>query len=93
MRQPLTVLISLVALAGTAAPTASAGENLAPYERFEFSYTFKFPGTRTGFEYRVKLKQQGDEQPPTVRELRLTFNKGTKIDTGAIPACAATRKN
>jgi hypothetical protein len=74
-----------------AAPAAGAGGDLGPYERFEFSYTSKKPGTRTGFKYRVKLKQQGDQQPPTVRELRLTFGKGTKIDTGAVPACAATQ--
>jgi hypothetical protein len=87
----LGVLVLVAVASAVAAPAAASAGDLGPYERFEFSYTSKKPGTRTGFKYRVKLKQQGDEQPPTVRELKLTFAKGTKIDTGAVPACAATQ--
>src|SRR5215207_4782488 len=72
------------------APAASAGQDLGPYERFDFSYTSKRPNTATGFRYRVKLKQNGDEQPPVVRELRLTTHKGTRFDPDAVPACDAT---
>lgn len=77
-----------------AVPAAFGGgsTDLGPYARFEFSYTSKTPGTRTGFKYRVKLKQDGDKQPPAVRQLRLTFAKGTKIDTGAVPACTASQE-
>lgn len=86
---PAALAVAAVS-AAVAAPAASAGNELGPYERFEFSYTSKRPGTATGFRYRVKLKQSGADQPPVVRELRLVFARGTKIDTGAVVACAAT---
>jgi hypothetical protein len=91
----MSKLLAALAVVGlgavVAAPAASAGQDLGPYERFDFSYTSKRPNTATGFKYRVKLKQNGDQQPPVVRELRLTFNPGTKIDTASLPACAATQ--
>src|SRR3954471_4292987 len=90
IKLPAALAVAAVS-AAVAAPAASAGNDLGPYERFEFSYTSKRPGTATGFKYRVKLKQTGADQPPVVRELRLVFGKGTKIDTGALPACGATQ--
>src|SRR5215208_7693076 len=87
--KPITATLC-AALIG--APAASAGQDLGPYERFEFSYTSKRPNTATGFRYRVKLRQNGDEQPPVVRELRLVFSRGTRIDTRALPACAASQE-
>jgi hypothetical protein len=81
----------LVAAGALVVPSAaSGGSSIEPYERFDFTYTSKRPNARTGFRYRVKLRQQGDQQPPTVRELRLVFHPGTRIDLRAIPACDAT---
>jgi hypothetical protein len=69
---------------------AARSSDITPYDHFEFKYTSKKPNTRTGFRYRVRLHQNGDEQPPTVRELRLSFASGTRIDRGAVPPCAAS---
>jgi hypothetical protein len=69
---------------------AVRSSDITPYDRFEFKYTSKQPDSRTGFRYRVKLHQEGDEQPPVVRELRLAFAPGTRIDRGAVPACDAS---
>jgi hypothetical protein len=69
---------------------AARSRDLGPYDHFEFKYTSKKPDTRTGFRYRVRLHQKGDEQPPTVRQLRLAFAPGSRIDRGAVPACTAT---
>jgi hypothetical protein len=88
MRGFVSALVVLIA-AGVAAPAATGQDDIAPYERFEFSYTSQQPGASTGFRYRVRLATEGNQQPPVVRELRLTFHPGTRIDTGAVPACTS----
>src|SRR3954452_21782352 len=91
IKLPAALAVAAVS-AAVLAPAASAGDDLGPYERFEFSYTSKRPGTATGFRYRVKLEQSGADQPPVVRELRLVFARGTKIETGAVVACSASQE-
>ncbi len=81
----------VIALAVPGGGEATAGRpDVGPYERFEFSYTSTRPGTRTGFRYRVRLRTRGAEQPPVVRDLRLTFHPGTRVDLGAVRPCRAT---
>jgi hypothetical protein len=83
-------LAAALAAAALQPARAARSADIAPYDHFEFKYTSKQPETRTGFRYRVRLHQNGDEQPPTVRQLRLEFAKGTRVDQGAVPACAAS---
>jgi hypothetical protein len=89
-----TIIAAAVVVTAVAAAIQPAGaarsSDISPYDRFEFKYTSKKPNSRTGFRYRVRLHQNGDEQPPTVRQLRLAFATGTRIDRGAVPSCTAT---
>jgi hypothetical protein len=74
------------------ADTSAAGPNTLrpPFKAFEFEYTSKQPGTRTGFTYEFALKVPADgSQPPVIDQLNIALARGTKINLGAIPACTA----
>ncbi len=64
---------------------------LSPYTRLELAFTARRPATPTGFTFLSQLPAPpAGYGSPALRSNEFRFPRGTRLNLGAVPACAAT---
>jgi hypothetical protein len=81
----------IVSVVGAGALATAAVAIAATQTTYKQSFLSSKAGTSTGAHVAITstdpANQAGNEQPAAVRELRITFPRGTSIDLTAVPAC------
>lgn len=85
-----TVVVLLVAAAAGAPADAIASSRFRA--TFKTTYLSRHPGASTGLRTGITWSDPGAPRavPKVVREIRLRFHPGTRIDTSALPRCRAS---
>lgn len=83
----IAIVCFLLGATGPTATSADAGRQTATA-----AFTERTPGSSTGLDLRIDYLNPADPaaKPPAVRVVALTVARGSRIDTTAVPACAAT---
>jgi hypothetical protein len=87
-------LVGVLALAVTAIALAASATSGTTVQNYEQTFTVKKPNASTGTKFSTSSTDEANttqnKQPKRVTNFDITFPKGTKIDTTALPTCAAT---
>jgi hypothetical protein len=81
-------IAATVALLAAPMPAAAQDERAT----YEDHFTTRAPGAPTGWWFRIEHRDPANPEgkPPEVVSNRIELPAGTRIDTGALPACEAT---
>lgn len=86
------LLAALVIVSAVLGPAPGARADSTPAADFDLALSSTTPGTSTGMKIHVFFRRPGDAQakPSPQRHVAIDLPAGSRIDGGAIPACAAS---
>src|SRR4051812_13481152 len=86
------MLVPLGCALAVCAPSASAQPGGGPHETVDWNFSTGQPGAATGFSFSATYHAAGDPKgdPPYMRRMVFSPPPGMRMDTTALPQCAAS---